>query len=273
MKTTASIVTYLTDSQELSLCVKSLLADGIDMVYIVDNSPGREIESLLHGNNAVTYIHNGKNLGYGTAHNIAIRRAMELGVEYHLVINSDVRFGHDTLGPIIRYMDANPGTGQLIPNMVYPDGSLQHSVRLLPTPADLILRRFLPDVLSRKLDNRYMLRFWNHSTPLDIPYHQGSFMFFRMSALKEVGLFDERFFMYPEDIDITRRMHRRYRTMFWPEVTVVHDHRAASYHSFRMLCIHMINMVRYFNKWGWFFDSERRRLNRATLDTISRLKD
>ncbi len=261
MKTTASIVTYLTDSQELSLCVKSLLADGIDMVYIVDNSPGREIESLLHGNNAVTYIHNGKNLGYGTAHNIAIRRAMELGVEYHLVINSDVRFGHDTLGPIIRYMDANPGTGQLIPNMVYPDGSLQHSVRLLPTPADLILRRFLPDVLSRKLDNRYMLRFWNHSTPLDIPYHQGSFMFFRMSALKEVGLFDERFFMYPEDIDLSRRLRQDHIVLYYPAVSIIHAHAAASYRNLRMLRIHADNMIRYFRKWGVWSDRQRRQFN------------
>lgn len=273
MKTTASIVTYLTDRQELSLCIESLMANGVERIYVVDNSPDREIGGLVRDNNAVTYTHNVKNLGYGTAHNIAIRKAIELGAEYHLVINSDVRFGRDTIEPIIRYMDASPDVGQLIPNMVYPDGSLQHSVRLLPTPADLILRRFLPDALSRKLDNRYMLRFWDHSTPLDIPYHQGSFMFFRLSALKEIGLFDERFFMYPEDIDITRRMHRRYRTMFWPGVTVIHDHRAASYHSMKMLRIHMANMIRYFNKWGWFFDTERRRLNRATLRALNHIKD
>lgn len=268
MKTTASIVTYLTDSQELSLCIESLVANGVERIFVVDNSPGRELEAVVDGNNCITYLHNGKNLGYGAAHNIAINEAMRLGSQYHLVINSDVRFGPDTIAPITRYMDANPDVGQLIPNMVYPDGSQQHSVRLLPTPADLIFRRFLPDSLSRRLDSRYLLRFWDHSTPLDIPYHQGSFMFFRLSALSEIGLFDERFFMYPEDIDITRRMHRRYRTMFWPEVTVVHDHRAASYHSLKMTRIHMSNMVRYFNKWGWFFDSERRRLNRATLNTL-----
>jgi len=273
MKTTASIVTYLTDSQELSLCIESLTANGVNRIYVVDNSPDSELEDVVTGNNDITYIHNVKNLGYGAAHNIAIREAMELGAKYHLVINSDVRFGQSTIEPITRYMDSNSDVGQLIPNMVYPDGSLQHSVRLLPTPADLIFRRFLPDSLSRKLDNRYMLRFWDHSTPLDIPYHQGSFMFFRLSALKEIGLFDERFFMYPEDIDITRRIHSRYRTMFWPGVTVIHDHRAASYHSIKMLRIHIVNMIRYFNKWGWFFDAERRQLNRTTLRALNQRRN
>ena len=78
-------------------------------------------------------------------------------------------------------------------------------------------------------------------------------------------MFDERFFMYPEDIDITRRMHSKYRTMYWPNVSVVHAHRAASYKSTRMLKIHIVNMVKYFNKWGWFFDSERRKVNREIL--------
>jgi hypothetical protein len=104
--------------------------------------------------------------------------------------------------------------------------------------------------------------------PLNIPYHQGSFMFFRVSALKEIGLFDERFFMYPEDIDISRRMHEKYRTMYWPKVTVTHAHRASSYHSIKMLRIHVINMIRYFNKWGWFHDPIRAQVNHQILREI-----
>ena len=79
---------------------------------------------------------------------------------------------------------------------------------------------------------------------MNIPYHQGSFMFFRTACFHIVGLFDERFFMYPEDIDITRRMHKHYKTMFWPGVTIVHAHRAASYKSKKMLIIHMKNMIK-----------------------------
>jgi hypothetical protein len=115
------------------------------------------------------------------------------------------------------------------------------------------------------MNEYYQLKFADHSREINVPYHQGSFMFFRLECFKKVGLFDQRFFMYPEDIDITRRMHRHYRTMYWPGVTVVHAHKAASYKSKTMLKIHMVNMVKYFNKWGWIFDSERRLWNKQLL--------
>ncbi len=268
MKTTASIVTYNTDYQELSSCIGSLMRDSVDMIYIVDNSSDSKLREFVDGYERIKYIHPGGNLGYGKAHNIAIRKAMEENATYHLVINPDVKFDPGTIGPIKDYMDLNQDVGQLIPNMIYPDGKLQYSVRLLPTPINLIFRRFIPGKICNRLDDRYLLKHWRHDTPLDVPYHQGSFMFFRLSALKEIGLFDEQFFMYPEDIDITRRMHRKYRTMFWPRVTVVHNHHADSYHSRKMLKIHIINIIRYFNKWGWLFDRERRKFNRETLEYI-----
>ena len=102
---------------------------------------------------------------------------------------------------------------------------------------------------------------------------QGSFMFFRVACFEKVGLFDERFFMYPEDIDITRRMHRYYRTMFWPEVTIVHAHKAESYKNPKMLRIHIVNIIRYFNKWGWFCDKERTLWNRRLLQELSYDRD
>jgi len=69
----------------------------------------------------------------------------------------------------------------------------------------------------------------------------------------QIGFFDERFFMYPEDIDITRRMHTEFRTVFYPGATVVHDHARQSYKSMRALWVHLYNLVRYFNKMGLDF--------------------
>ena len=87
----------------------------------------------------------------------------------------------------------------------------------------------------------------------------------RTEAVLKVGLFDERFFMYPEDIDLTRRIHREYLTLYYPSETIVHAHRQASYHNLHMLWIHATNMCRYFNKWGWLFDRERKAFNRQVL--------
>lgn len=268
---TASIVTYNTPVDELTTCLESLLRDNVEKVYIVDNSPTDKISDLLSQpkfRGKTEYIPNPSNPGYGAAHNIALRKAIAAGATFHLVINSDVYFPEGTLPRITEVMMALPDVGQLQPRIISTDGSDQYSARLIPTPLDLLGRRFLPSFLIRRRNNRYILRDRQPGHALNIPYHQGSFMFLRTEALQRIGLFDERFFMYPEDIDLSRRIHREYRTLYWPEVTVTHAHRAASYHSLKMLRIHMINMVRYFNKWGWFFDSERRSFNRRILAEI-----
>ena len=88
-------------------------------------------------------------------------------------------------------------------------------------------------------------------------------MLLRTRAAVDAGLFDERYFMYPEDIDLTRTIHRNWLTLYYPQWTVVHRHERASYKSRRMLWIHIRNMCRYFNKWGWVCDAERRQFNRA----------
>ena len=268
MIVSASIVTYKTNRDELSRCIDSMRKNDIAPIYISDNSPGNELQAFCSTLSGVEYIFNGKNVGYGAGHNIAIRKALSIHADYHLVINPDVYFGEGVIEKIVRYMETNRDVAQLIPNVVYPDGRPQYVVRLLPTPANLFFRRFLPASMTTKMNNRYCLVFNNHKHEMNVPYHQGSFMFFRVVCFDKVGLFDERFFMYPEDIDITRRMHRHYRTMFWPEVTIVHAHKAESYKSLKMLRIHIVNMIKYFNKWGWFRDKERSLWNRQLLQEL-----
>lgn len=90
-------------------------------------------------------------------------------------------------------------------------------------------------------------------------------MFLRIEALKKVGVFDERFFMYPEDIDLTRRIHMINKTVVNPFFSVIHRHEKASYKSLKMKIIHITNIIRYFNKWGWFFDKLRTETNKRIL--------
>ena len=264
---TVSIVTYKTDVDELKKCFNSLYSKIVDTIYIVDNSNQQYLSDFCNGYPNVEYIPN-NNIGYGAAHNIAIRKAIAMGSRYHLVLNSDVYFDPLVLEHLVNYMERNEDVAQVQPYITYPNGELQYTVRLLPSPADLIFRRFLPKKIGERMDRRYTLQFWDHRSPLNIAYHQGSFMFFRVKAFETVGLFDERYFMYPEDIDITRRMHKQYKTMYWPEVTVVHAHRAASYKSKKMLKIHMWNMCKYFTKWGWVFDKERKEWNKQLLKEL-----
>lgn len=259
---TVSIVTYHTDTAELQRCLASLDNPSVRHIYIIDNSSDNATRACCEGRPGLTYIAN-DNTGYGAGHNIAMSRVVKNDeAPYHLVLNSDVTFAPDILPRLIDVMERHPGVGQLQPRILNTDGSMQWTVRRLPTPLDLFGRRFLPASWIRRRNDRYLLKHLDHSRPMNVPYHQGSFMLLRTSALRRTGLFDERFFMYPEDIDLTRRIHRSYVTLYWPGESVVHDHRAQSYASGRMLRIHMVNMARYFFKWGWIFDRERRRENR-----------
>lgn len=97
-------------------------------------------------------------------------------------------------------------------------------------------------------------------------------MFMRISALQKVEesgeFFDGRFFMYFEDFDLIRRLHKVGRTVYFPDVEIVHDHAAESYKSRKMLLAHIRSAVRYFNKWGWIFDRERKLWNREIWTEI-----
>ena len=258
--------------EELRHCLNSLSLPLVSKIYVIDNSRQQYISDYCNTIDKVEYI-GSDNVGYGAGHNIAIRKVLESGSRYHLVMNSDVYFDEDVLPQLVNYMNENKDVAQVQPNVVYPDGTLQYGCRLLPTPINLISRRFFFSGLTEKINRNFLLCDFDRKSPMNIPYHQGSFMLFRTECFNKVGLFDERFFMYPEDIDITRRMHKHYRTMFWPGATVVHAHRAASYKSFRMLAVHIFNMIKYYNKWGWFFDEERSEWNREILKKVKEMAE
>ena len=264
---TASIVLHKTDPAQVRSVLDALSGEEVCRVYLVDNSPDDSLKIFAEGRSNVEY-HHIDNRGYGNAHNYAIKKAAALGADYHLVLNPDVRWEGGILCELTRIMDDNSRVGLVQPRICYPDGTLQHTCRLLPTPLDVFAKRFLPSKLTRRRINRYLLPDRAYNSRFNAVYMQGSFMLFRVEALKNVGMFDERFFMYPEDIDITRRIRRQYDAMYVPEITIVHDHAASSSKFGRMMWIHIINMVRYFNKWGWFMDSERHRLNRQLLHEI-----
>lgn len=263
---TASIVLYNHSLSEISTIVKTLRKSfQISDIFLVDNSP-----TPTHEFNRLpaSYIFTGKNLGYGAGHNIALRKTIEQGIPYHLVVNPDISFDPVIIDSIVQFMNNNSEIGQIMPKVYYPNGEIQYLCKLLPTPFDLIFRRFLPKNWTKKRTERFELRKSGYSTLLDVPYLSGCFMFLRTTAIKEIGIFDERFFMYPEDIDLTRRIHQKYRTVFYPEVSIIHHHAQESYTNLKMLWIHITNLVRYFNKWGWFFDKERRNVNKKTLKQI-----
>ena len=258
-----SIVTYCPDWQEevLPLVEALLTVQALHRLYIVDNSPKA---LAIDFPEKVRYIHTGENVGYGRGHNIALRESIYDQVALHLVMNSDIIVKAEDIDTLCAFMQSQPAVGQLMPRVVNPQGELQHLCKLLPTPLDVFGRRFLPASWVRRRNSRYELHDADYSRPMNVPYLSGCFMLLRTEAVQKARLFDERYFMYPEDIDLTRTIHRDYLTLYYPAITIVHNHKKASYQSWRMLWVHIVNMCRYFNKWGWLFDAERRQFNTET---------
>lgn len=284
---TVSIVTHKTPYPQLEKAVDCLLHEVkesgseeygisqsfiVDKIYIIDNSPDDSLKKIEEKDKRIDYRHVA-NEGFGAGHNVALREILsrkQTSDDYHLVMNADVCWeGNDILSKLTGYLEKNPDVGMAMPKVFYPDGDLQFTCRMLPTPFDLFAKRFLPAALTRKRMEKYLLQTHDHDKEINCPYLLGSFLLFRTRALEKSGIFDTKFFMYPEDIDITRRVHRDFRTMYWPGVSVIHEHAAASKKNGKMLRIHFVNMVRYFNKWGWIFDKERREFNRKLSDSVA----
>ena len=272
-KINVSIVLYKNPPEVIESAVSSCLnSELIYRLYLLDNSPTDELSYLAKLDERVVYVFNNANMGFGKAHNIALRKSLEEDIPYHLVLNPDVYFEKGVLEELYHFMEKNKDVGLVMPKVLYPDGSLQYVCKLLPTPLDLIGRRFLNLGPFKKLVEKrnyiYELRFTGYDKLMEVPNLCGCFMFLRTKVLRETGLFDERFFLYLEDIDLSRRIHRIARTVYYPYVHIYHIYTRGSYKSFRLLIYHMVNAIRYFNKWGWFFDRERDRINRKVLETL-----
>lgn len=285
MSVTVSIVVHKTPLPQLERAVECLLVSPeVKSIYVMDNSPTNALKSIASKDGRIFYRRI-VNRGFGAGHNVAIREIVNPdfpNVEnytgnssesdnYHLVMNADVWWKEDIIKKLSEYMRENPDVGMVMPKVFYPDGTLQYTCRMLPAPFDVFAKRFLPASIIKNRVDRYLLAHHDHDKPLNCPYLLGSFLFFRNEVLKECSGFDERFFMYPEDIDITRRIHRNWKTMYWPGVSIVHEHQAASRRNLRMLWIHVVNMISYFNKWGWLKDKERKDFNNRLLESVSYL--
>jgi GT2 family glycosyltransferase len=263
---TVSIVLYKTPVKQLHSCLSSLRKfSGSLHLYLVDNSPTDLLIHECRVDISHEYIHLPENPGFGTGHNVAIKKAQELGFSYHLVLNADVTFNEDILTPMLVHLESNPTVGQIMPKVHNPDGSIQRLCKLVPTPTDLFLRRFSTKKQQHKGSRHFELHDSGYDKIMFVPYLSGCFMLLRQSSLLDIGLFDERFFMYPEDIDLTRRMAEHYDTVFFPQVSIVHEYGAGSHKSIKLFLIHFYNLCKYFNKWGWIKDPIRVRLNKKTL--------
>lgn len=275
MQINGSIVLYQNDEELLKKAIESFLNTKLKVkLYLIDNSPTDNLKYLSNLDERIEYIFNNANLGFGKAHNLSLKKSIADGVKYHLILNPDAYFEVGVMEELYDYMEQKQDVANIIPKTFYPDGRLQYLCKLLPTPMELIVRRFISsDKIIQKINRNYELHDFGYDKILNVPFLSGCFMFLRVEHLKDVGLFDENIFMYMEDTDLNRRLHTKYKTIFYPNVSIVHVHAKESYKRKALLIAHIKSTIYYFNKWGWFFDGFRRKKNKEVIKSIKNLKD
>lgn len=261
---TASIVTYVNDKEILLKAMSSFFNTGLSVrLYIIDNSPVDTIKSYI-SDTRIEYKFMNSNKGFGAGHNIILKQPAKMG-KYHLILNPDIYFKAGVLENLYNYMESNKDVGNVMPRVIYPNGDLQYLCKLLPTPMDWIGRMFIPiKNLKDQINDNFEMHFADYNKEMNVPYLSGCFMFLRKSVIEEVGTFDEGIFMYGEDTDLNRRIYNKYRTMYYPNVTITHAFEKGSHKNLRLFWIHVKAAIYYLNKWGWFFDKERKRINKKT---------
>lgn len=222
-----SVLSYRTPAL-LRSCLVALQAEiarstlSVEVV-VSDNASGDDSIDLVRREFPwVSLIEHPRNLGFGRAHNLALRPA---NGRYLLVLNSDAALQAGSLAEMVAFLDAHPRVAMAGPRLRYPDGHIQPS------------RRRFPTLLTFYLESTQLQRFWPRNRVLDhyyladrpdtltqaVDWLVGACLFVRASAASEVGLFDERYFMYSEELDWCRRFRAAgWDVVFHPFAEVQH---------------------------------------------------
>jgi GT2 family glycosyltransferase len=249
-----SIVLYKMPVAEILPLVRELLAQGTRQIYLVDNSPkGFDAFAGWTPPARVVTISTQQNLGYGRAHNLAIRDSVRRH-DYHLVCNPDITLGERTLRKLNELMEGRREVGLCMPRIVDPKGELQYLCKLAPSPLDFVLRRVSPGSWFGRQRAAFEMRTdpTAYEREMSPDFLSGCFMFFRSEVLAKLNGFDDRYWMYLEDLDISRRCKRIAGTLYYPNETITHVHAMGSHKSVRLFLAICRSAIRYFNTFGWF---------------------
>lgn len=244
--------------------------NGLDLKYkvVIDNSL-YDFKKTSFIEKGWEYIHRPDNPGFGYSHNLIFNRYGNQA-EFHLIINPDIEFNSDVVMDLHNFMKNNLNAGAVAPAVYYPNGDFQELRKLLPTPHGWFLRRFRKrSKILKKYNEQFELKMAPKNGIFKYPYMSGCFMFLRSKVIKQIGLFDDKIFMYGEDTDLSRRLWVNGTPPFYfGKSRIIHDFAKGSHTSKRLLWVAIKSTFYYFNKWGWF-DSERKMINSECLEQFN----
>lgn len=261
MATISACIVIYNEYQEALNAIRSVLENTKAVpltLYLVDNaSPdgsGAMLQQLLEKgelpireNQKVQVIQRKTNGGFGTGHNTVLPL---LDSDFHFILNPDIFLRGDTLSEMAAYAQEHPEVVMARPELYYPNGLLQELPLRRCSAVALVYRQFTQLKFLKKFNDRYVMAGADLSVPTDIEFCTGSFSMIRTETFREIGGFDEKYFMYVEDADLTRMAMQRGKVQLWPQFKAVHAwHRAPHRHA-KQFMMQLTSMFRYFRKWG-----------------------
>ena len=283
MKDVNIIIVNYKMKDDIEKCLVSLFAgikaSGLDVqVTVVDNASGDGVEGMLkekyvgaNGRSPVQFIMNQKNIGFGKAQNVGMQSCT---AKYYFALNPDTEFlpGTGIIKKLFDFMEEHPKIGIIGPKIVYPDGSLQSSCYRFPSFWQPIFSRTKlgQRKWGKKINEHFLMKDFNHNKTQPVDWIMGSAMFIRNEAIKQVGMFDDRYWMYAEDSDWCRRMW----DAGWPvyyvhDIVIQHAHGRGSAKIpgvFKALIknklarVHLLSWLKYMWKWrgtGKYYKSKK----------------
>lgn len=249
-----AIVTF-NNERTIGKCVESIVTNLNTsnlsyQLYIIDNNSSDTTLNIVQSiSEDIIVLRNEKNVGFGAAHNQLLDI---IASRYHLVVNPDILIVNNCMIEMCSFMDQheNENIGLLSPLIKYPDGRIQYLCKKNPTFIDLFIRLAFPQSFQKR-HAYFEMRDTGYNKEFEIEYATGSFMFFRTEIFKRLQGFDERFFLYLEDADVSRRVNEISKTVFYPYNHVVHEWQRGSHKSLKLALVDVRSAAYYFRKWGF----------------------
>jgi len=247
---------------DLNACLASISDSTSDPqrveIVVVDNASSDGSPDMVRREfPSVDLRETGANLGFSGGNNFALA---DNTCDYVFLLNSDATLPKGGLDTLLAWADTTPDAGLIGPKVINPDGTLQFSCRRWPTPqAGLFRNVYIGKLFPQNQPAAdYLMRDFDHASPLDVDWLSGCAMLMRRACLEQVGPLDDKtFFMYCEDMDWSLRVHDAgWRVVYAPVMEVTHKIGGSSDQvAERMIVEHSRAMVRFWRKHQTFFAS------------------
>lgn len=251
IKVSAAIVAY-NGHEEVIQAAKSLLActKGAQLtLHLIDNASPDGTGAVLQDTElADTKVHClPKNIGFGSGHNIVIP---QLESQYHAVVNPDILLTEDSITLLCEWMQKHPDVVMATPRLRFPNGEEQYTAKRIPTFLALLARQ-LPLPFLKPVERRYLMLDEDLTQPQEIDFCTGCFFIIRTDVFQQMGGFDESYFMYVEDADLTRKAQAYGKVFYVPITAVTHSWHRDAQKKWKNFWMQISSMFRYWKKWGF----------------------